>query len=41
MENTMPKKIASPKNFKGWQILAASVLFWNLASGEFFKPAVK
>jgi hypothetical protein len=41
MENSMPKKIASPKKIKGWQILAASVLFRNLASGEFYKPAVK
>jgi hypothetical protein len=41
MENSIPKKITSPKKFKGWQILTASVLFWNLASGEFYKPAVK
>ena len=43
MENSTPekylpvKKIGASTNFKDWQILAASVLFWNLASGEFYK----
>jgi len=32
MENSIPKKIASPKKFKGWQILTASVYFWKLSN---------
>jgi hypothetical protein len=36
-----PKKLHRRKIPKAGKFLAASVLLWNLASGEFYKPAVK